>query len=121
MPNRIAGGNDTAAIIGLTAVLTAKIEAGILGDRAEWTSCTDVATPEECALSWASDSNKWICEYVLKEKVEGRELNGTYFDGARDIIEVQIAKGGVRLATWINGLALKAAEREGREMGEVEL
>ena len=121
MPDRIAGGNDTAAIVGLTAVLTAKIEAGVWPDKARWTECVDVGRPEECSLVWATDSNRFICEYVLKSKVKGQELNGTYFEGAKPIIEVQIAKGGVRLAAWINALAAKAAEREQDSLMEVEL
>ncbi|KAG8891615.1 hypothetical protein FRC00_013377, partial [Tulasnella sp. 408] len=57
-----------------------------------------------CALEWAIDSNKIICDFVLKTDPTNKELSGTYYRGAAPIIQQQIAKGGVRLAVWLNQL-----------------
>ena len=55
-----------------------------------------------CALEWAEESNRWVCDYVWKI-VE--DCGGDYYDGAVPIIEGQIRRGGRRLAAWINELA----------------
>ena len=121
IPDRIAGGNDSLAIVRLTTALTAKINSGFWPNSTHWLDSTDLRRVEECALVWATESNAFICGFVLKEPVERRELNGTYFDGAKPIIEEQIAKGGVRLAAWINKLAEAASAREEEQQIELDL
>lgn len=62
--------------------------------------------PAKSAAKWAQDSNKLVCGYVLEEgpeKVNGTEVaGGEYYEGSTGIVEMQIAKGGVRLAAWLN-------------------
>ncbi|KAG8917509.1 hypothetical protein FRC01_002401, partial [Tulasnella sp. 417] len=70
----------------------------------DWLSCTDVNDALSCALEWAIDSNKLICDYVLTTDPTNKELSGTYYRGAAPIIQQQIAKGGVRLAVRLNQL-----------------
>ena len=70
--------------------------------------CQDLSRAQECSLSHANDANQWICGYVLQDEVEGvkgQELSGDYYEGAVPIVELLIAKAGVRLAAWINALA----------------
>jgi hypothetical protein len=62
----------------------------------------------ECALEWASEANKWVCEYVLKDDVDGVQgidLAGDYYDGAVPILNDMIRNGGRRLGVWIDMLA----------------
>jgi S1/P1 Nuclease len=83
--------------------------------------CFDDAT--ECALEWAEEANKWVCQYVLKDDVaglQGRDLGGSYHDGATEIIDEMIRKGGRRLAKWVNVMAEKWwEEQDGHETGEI--
>ena len=74
--------------------------------------CDNVQDAQGCALGWASEANKWVCDYVLKddvEGVEGRNLAGKYYDGALPIVEDLVGKAGRRLAAWINALAAQGA------------
>lgn len=69
----------------------------------------------ECALEWAGEANKWVCEYVLKDDVEGvqgKDLAGEYYEGARDIIDEMIRKGARRLGVWVDILAKQWEEHE---------
>ena len=59
-------------------------------------------------VAWARETNQWVCDYVLKdgvEGVEGKELGGKYYDGAVSVVEGQIARAGRRLGGLINALA----------------
>jgi hypothetical protein len=70
-----------------------------------WLSCVDPSTPEECATSWAKESNRWDCDYVY-ERVQNDTDLGTdgYATGAVPIVELQISKAALRLGTWLNKL-----------------
>jgi hypothetical protein len=68
----------------------------------------DLSRPEDYALEWATESNRWNCDYVLRDNTSalvGQELDGDYYEGAVPIVEDLIAKAAGRLATWINALA----------------
>lgn len=78
-------------------------------------SCTDITTPQDCALVWAGEANAQVCAYVLKddvEGVEGRDLSKDYFDGAVPIVNTLIARAGFRLGAWLNALATESATRK---------
>ena len=71
--------------------------------------CTDLADPNRCGIEWATESNALVCKYVLapglawvKENDLGR---GEYYEGAAPVVELQIARAGVRLAAWVNAIA----------------
>lgn len=70
--------------------------------------CDNVLNAEGCALQWATEANKYICSYVLKNDVagvEGQNLAGKYYNGAVPIIDFLIGKAGARLGAWINAIA----------------
>lgn len=74
--------------------------------------CTNDAA--DCALEWADESNQWVCNYVLKHGVDGVQdfdLAGEYYDGATNVIDSMILKGGRRLAAWVNMMADEAEQR----------
>ncbi|KIO19674.1 hypothetical protein M407DRAFT_246091 [Tulasnella calospora MUT 4182] len=101
----LAGEDDKTNRDQWTETIVDEIKNGNYKDLVpEWLSCTDVNDALNCALRWAIDSNSFICSYVLKTDPAGRELSGTYYRGAAPIVQEQIAKGGVRLAVWLNQL-----------------
>ena len=75
--------------------------------------CQDLEDAQTCALLWAGDANKFVCEYVLKDDVEGVkgiDLAGEDYEGAVPVIDEMIAKAGRRLGAWLNALAAQSAE-----------
>lgn len=109
---KAAGGtNSTAVVAAFAGKLIARIDSGAYaGEKGGWVSCGDVATASACALQWAQDANAINCEYALKNNATGVELDGAYYVGAQPWIELQISKGGYRLAAWLNALAGTAAK-----------
>jgi hypothetical protein len=85
-------------------------------DSEKGTSVRDecVSDAADCALEWADEANALVCEYVLKDDVEGvqgMDLAGEYYDGATAIVDSQIRKAGRRLAAWVELMAKKDAEK----------
>jgi hypothetical protein len=59
-------------------------------------------------VAWARETNQWVCDYVLKDGLEGvkeKELSGEYYAHAVTIVEGLIARAGRRLGKLINALA----------------
>lgn len=88
--------------------------------------CTNLQDATGCALAWATEANQYICNYVLKddvEGVEGQNLAGEYYDGAVPIVDYLVGKAGLRLAAWVNALAAAQATLvvQGGEKGHVGL
>ncbi|KAL8695205.1 MAG: hypothetical protein Q9218_000243 [Villophora microphyllina] len=109
MVEKDAGGYGQAIITSFSNKLIAAIDTGAYASqKTSWISCTNINTASACALSWAQDANKINCAYVLKVDETNQELDGAYYTGAKPYIEMQIAKGGYRLGTWINNLAAAA-------------
>lgn len=70
-----------------------------------WTACTDPAKAIECATRWAHESNQWTCDYVYSRVNQSVDLaKDGYAFGAVPIVELQISKAALRLATWLNNL-----------------
>jgi hypothetical protein len=83
------------------------------GERGFGVECTYDAG--ECALEWAEESNAYVCSAVLKDGLEGvteRDLADEYYDGAVEVIEAQIRRGGRRLAAWLNLMAATGRREE---------
>jgi hypothetical protein len=82
------------------------------------TECANLADPNECGIEWATESNKLVCQYVLApglDWVKDNDLGGEYYEGAAHVIELQIARAGVRLASWINAIAAVTAEQSSQK------
>jgi len=76
---------------------------------ATWQNCnsTDDSTVYSCPNEWANESAKLACEYAYtdqngKEIPNGFKLGAPYYDFVKDIVDEQLAKGGVRLAATLN-------------------
>ncbi|KAH0363913.1 phospholipase C/P1 nuclease, partial [Aureobasidium melanogenum] len=71
----------------------------------EWIACSDPARPLECALAWARDSNALNCDYVFAHAIKDVDLaTSGYATGAFPIVELQMSKAILRIATWLNRL-----------------
>lgn len=70
-----------------------------------WLACSDPSTAADCAARWATETNKWNCDYVYKNLEQGEDVaaNG-YAKGGVPIVELQISKAALRLGTWLNKL-----------------
>lgn len=79
-----------------------------------WLTCSDPSTPERCAAGWATESNRWTCDYVYKYARNDTDLGTSgYALGAVPIVELQISKAALRLGTWLNNLVASVqAENE---------
>jgi hypothetical protein len=78
-----------------------------------WLRDANLEDPIETALAWATESNAYVCSTVLKggvDAVKYQELNGTYFETAGPVAQIQIARAGVRLAGWLDLIATTGAE-----------
>ncbi|KIO19671.1 hypothetical protein M407DRAFT_82496, partial [Tulasnella calospora MUT 4182] len=105
MITKLAGSDTTANLNAWTSVIVDQIRQGTYASwLSSWLSCSDITQAQNCALQWAIDSNSFVCSFVLKTDPEGKELSGTYYRGAAPIVQEQVAKGGVRLAVWLNQL-----------------
>jgi hypothetical protein len=86
-----------------------------------WLACSDPYRPEECATSWAKESNKWDCDYVYSRVRNDTDLGEDgYADGAVPIVELQISKAALRLGTWLNKL-VEATKDVSQEQENIEL
>lgn len=76
------------------------------------TECANITNPNQCGIEWATESNKLVCQYVLApglDWVKDNDLGGEYYEGAVHVVELQIARAGVRLAAWVNAIAAVSA------------
>lgn len=108
---RRVGGNSVRDAVRWADALHADIADGRRwGPRvpAAWGACLDPSRGSACALAWAQETNAWMCSYVLPPTYPagfaGSELNGSYYDGAVDVVELQVARAGWRLAMWLNAV-----------------
>jgi hypothetical protein len=60
---------------------------------ADWMNCVDPDNIENCAFSWAKETNAFTCSYAYSNLDTSVDLSGDYAQGAFPIIETQIAKG----------------------------
>jgi len=83
-----------------------------------WLTCSEPSTPEDCASLWATESNRWTCDYVYSHVHNDTDLGTSgYAFGAVPIVELQISKAAYRLGTWLNKLVdgVKAGRNENRQ------
>jgi hypothetical protein len=79
------------------ATITAKIKNGIYAtQKANWLSGVDITDPSSSAMTWARDSNAFVCTTVMPNGVpaiENKELSGAYYNSSISVVELQITKG----------------------------
>lgn len=61
---------------------------------------------EKAATAWAQEANLKVCDAAINvhpEKLQNAEIgSGEYVERARDVVEMSIARAGIRLAAWLN-------------------
>lgn len=109
MPEELGGGYALPDAQRWAANLTAEINNGSLASQAKsWLKGLDISDPKASAMIWARDANAYVCTVVMPDgalPLESGDLYPGYYDGAIDTVELQIAKGGYRLAAWLDALA----------------
>ncbi|KAJ1342784.1 hypothetical protein BSLG_002603 [Batrachochytrium salamandrivorans] len=68
------------------------------------------------AVDWATDSDKLDCTAVWPayDADPNQDFSGSYYTDSVPIIDIQIAKGGLRLADWISQIAASCANKPSR-------
>ncbi|TAQ91655.1 hypothetical protein B7494_g49 [Chlorociboria aeruginascens] len=109
MPEKLVGGYSLADALTWANILTAAIQTGAYQyEAASWLTGMALADPITTSLSWAAEANAYVCSTVLPDgvtAVQGKELNGTYYESAVPVIQLQIARAGYRLAAWLDLIA----------------
>lgn len=75
-----------------------------------WLVGVNLTDPKETTLGWAREGNAYVCSTVLPEgaaAIAGQELGAEYYTKAAPVVEIQIARAGYRLATWLDLIATK--------------
>lgn len=81
-------------------MLTYSVKFGVYKHLADgWLKDVDLGDPIGTALRWAEESNRLVCEVILRDGVEGvidKELSGEYYEEGVVVVQQQIARAGVR-------------------------
>ncbi|KAK3386150.1 S1/P1 nuclease [Podospora didyma] len=105
---KITGGTNLATAKGFATRLLANIKSDVYATASKKWFRGSLADTETAAMIWASQTNDLVCTHVLPEgpiAIEGKELNGTYYQNAVPVLELQMAKAGWRLAAWLDLIA----------------
>ncbi|QUC20079.1 uncharacterized protein UV8b_04320 [Ustilaginoidea virens] len=70
----------------------------------------------ETGMAWSREANAFVCTHVLPDgpaAIVNQELGGAYFKKAGPVIELQVARAGLRMAAWLDQIAKRypTAER----------
>ncbi|QUC17168.1 uncharacterized protein UV8b_01409 [Ustilaginoidea virens] len=121
MPQQRAGGGQLADARGWADDLVGQVASGRYRDLAAgWIQGDDVADAVGTATRWAADANALVCSVVMPDGAEALQqgdLYPAYYDAVVDTIELQIAKGGYRLANWLNMISRAARHGRGEAAG----
>ncbi|CAI7642334.1 unnamed protein product [Penicillium bialowiezense] len=106
MPEKLVGGDSLADAQSWADSLVEEIESGSYkSEAASWIKGDTISDAITSATRWASDGNAYVCTVVMPEgasALQTGDLYPTYYNSAIGTIELQIAKGGYRLANWLN-------------------
>lgn len=109
IPEKLEGGYGLALAKKWAANLTTDINSGCYaGQKDSWVAGLDVDDAKATSLGWASDANQYVCSTVMPDGADvlsSGDLYPQYYNSAVDTVELQIAKGGYRLAKWLDAIA----------------
>ncbi|KAJ7506518.1 S1/P1 nuclease-domain-containing protein [Mycena galericulata] len=133
MPEQLIGSATLANAQSWADTLIKDIDSGsYASEAASWIAGDDVSDVITTATAWASDANAFVCTVVMPNGAAAltaeKDLYPTYYNSAIGTIELQIAKGGYRLANWLNSIYTTEVARkrnghtmESRQLDESEL
>jgi hypothetical protein len=108
MPEKLIGGHALTDAQSWANTLITDITSGSYKSQAaSWIADSDVTDPITSATAWASDANAYVCAVVMPDgaaALQEGDLYPTYYNSVIPTIELQIAKGGYRLAHWLNNI-----------------
>lgn len=120
IPEKLRGGYTLSDARAWAQNLTTEIESGVYATQAaSWIEGLDVADPVATAMRWASEANAFVCSAVLPDgqaAVEDVDLGGGYYGRVVEVVEVQVARAGVRLAAYLNAVAKDQEVLEKRDV-----
>jgi hypothetical protein len=118
MPEKLIGGYALEDAEDWSKTLIADIKTGKYANASKsWLEGMEKNDSIASAMHWAQDANAYVCSTVLpdgEDAVENQQLDGAYYDKSIPVIQMQIAKAGVRLAAWLN---LQVTGKTGVETG----
>lgn len=123
MPETLIGGYALTDAQSWADSLISEIDSGNYSSQAaDWISGDTLDAVQDTAMTWASDANAYVCTVVMPDGAAALtamdDLYPTYYDSVIPTIELQIAKGGYRLANWLN--LIYAGEIKKRDLMSVE-
>ncbi|KAL7941122.1 putative nuclease S1 precursor [Trichoderma barbatum] len=79
-------------------------------EKNSWLDNFDLSDPKKTAMDWSIEANKLVCSHVFPKdynptQIKGKELSDKYYDQARPIVELQVARAGFRMAAWLDEIA----------------
>ena len=97
MPEKLVGGYSLSDAQDWAANLTKDIKSGTFKSQAaSWLTGIELDDPVTTTTKWATEANANVCSVVMpkgESYYEGKDLDGSYYNGAIDTIELQIARG----------------------------
>jgi hypothetical protein len=109
IPEKFTGGYALSDAKTWANTLNTAVNSGIYASQAaSWTKGLDVTDPVTTTLGWASQANAYVCSTVIpngQAAVEDVDLSGAYYNKAISVVELQIARAGVRLAAYLDAVA----------------
>lgn len=106
MPEKLVGGSSLTYAQTWANTLISEIDSGSYeSEAASWIAGDDISDAITTATRWASDANAYVCTVVMPDgaaALQTGDLYPTYYNSVIGTIELQIAKGGYRLANWLN-------------------
>jgi hypothetical protein len=109
IPEKYTGGYALSDAKTWAKTLNTAVNSGIYASSAaSWIKGLDVTDPVTTTLGWASEANAYVCSTVLPQgqaAVENVDLGGAYYTKAISVVELQIARAGVRLAAYLDAVA----------------
>jgi len=80
-----------------------------------WTKCVTPGS-SQCVVDWATESAGLACTYSYKDQTgaivqKGFEFEQPYYDFTIGVVEMQLSKGGLRLAGLLNNLWASEEEK----------
>jgi hypothetical protein len=99
IPEKYTGGYALSDARTWAKTLNTAVKSGVYASQAaSWTKGLDVTDPVTTTLGWASEANAYVCSTVIP-------LSGAYYKSAISVVELQIARAGVRLAAYLDAVA----------------
>ena len=109
IPEKYTGGYSLADAKAWAKTLNTAVNSGIYASQAaSWIKGLDITNPKTTSLGWASEANAYVCSAVIpngQAAVENVDLSGAYYNSAISVVELQIARAGVRLAAYLDAVA----------------